>query len=95
VPRAALIAADDPNPGVGIVQRLRFFAGQPDPKNRSAWTIAYTVAADKNAVPSPGTIYIKLTGEPELAEYKWPMRHQGEIPMQISVRRPDGTLWTN
>jgi len=95
VPRGALLAADDPQPGLGVVQRLRFFAGQPDPKDESAWTIRYTVAADRNAKALPGLIQMKLTGEPELAKHNWPTRHPGKVPMQISVQRPDGTVWTN
>lgn len=95
VPRGALLAADDPQPGLGVVQQLRFFAGQPDPQDESAWTILYTVAAHRDAKALPGSIRIKLTGEPELEKHDWPMRHKGQIPMQISVQRPDGTRWTN
>lgn len=95
VPRGALLAAADPQPGLGVVQRLRFFAGQPDPEDDSAWTIRYTVAAHRDAKALPGLIQMKLTGEPELANHDCPSRHQGKVPMQVSVQRPDGTLWTN
>ena|GEM_PF-4205612 len=94
VPRGALLAADDSQPGLDVVQQLRFFAGQPDPQDDSAWTIRYTVAADRNAKTLPGLVQMKLTGEPELATHD-SMPHRGKVPMQISVRRPDGTVWRN
>lgn len=68
--RGQVLGINDEKPGLDVPQRLRFFAGQPDPSDPSKWSIRYTESGRYALKGTEGVIELQLTDDADLKVFR-------------------------